>query len=694
MGTIGKVQRYINTTSQAAYHYRMTKYGFSVNNGRALTGKKKIGYFFLGLGYELKDLLTHSDLLNPSRKTGSLLPAPALALSKRSVSTLKGDRNAPYKSSDLSGVSFSLLSSDVEGPAVEPSKKILENICAVMMRSEYKVLSVEEIAMETECGMQTVLNALRVMMKNPPPGIDKVEAFEDFVYFAGLQGEARRVEYNRARQRHEGRFASFLRVVGDKILAIEGLPVTETTGDVLRMLNEDRDKLGIRFLDIFLFYPGGKLKLEHRNVLPEDFYRPGPQAPEALMKNVIEGEKYSYSVKVGKDDNREAKSSIREAGWEWEKDFNKFFSSLRERGIEDLIILKALSAEKAPQAVLVVSNPVFFGEKNKERVVTELNRLAKAVGRTLGKIRKVSAVAPQDSAAGSAEASKVPAPGEAGYKDWVDRNELAISKFYDRSTKTFAHICRLSRAYQMSVVEGIDRIFEDIKGRWPGEKAISVIDAGMGTAHFLEKFMLRADAEKIKVKATAIDLSKAACAIAGAACTKFGDRVSITKGNIAKMTRFLEDADPIKPASQKLVFLNYVLQYVPIHDVLKETNRVLEKGGRVLIANFKPKKSMRWNEFWTNVRASWKAGREKKFGHGRLYEMLRYFLLFFRHAIGIIKFAVNIDRAVEEGIMPVNPDKEELTALLEKYGFKVLLAEDTHHQAGLRFYAEKVRDLE
>jgi ubiquinone/menaquinone biosynthesis C-methylase UbiE len=203
--------------------------------------------------------------------------------------------------------------------------------------------------------------------------------------------------------------------------------------------------------------------------------------------------------------------------------------------------------------------------------------------------------------------------------------------------------------------------------------------------------MNKAAEENVRVEATAIDISKVACAI-----TKdvMGDRARVSKGNIAKMTRFLEELDPIERGSQDMVLLNYVLQYTPIEEVLIEANRVLKPGGRLLITNFKPKNTMRWNEFWTNVRAAWEAGRQRTFGHGRLYELARYFVLFFRHAIGIIKFARSIDRDVRLGIIPENPASDELNQLLEQYGFRLISEQETHHQAAYQLYAEKVSETE
>jgi len=311
---------------------------------------------------------------------------------------------------------------------------------------------------------------------------------------------------------------------------------------------------------------------------------------------------------------------------------------------------------------------------------------AVALSAQIGEMPKIEEVRP--------DISETPEPGDKECEEWVDRNELAMSRFYDKSTRIFAYICRLSRGYQVSVLEGIDRVFENMPEGWKGQK-VNVVDAGVGAAYFLEKFMQRARTEGLDVAVTAIDLSKAACATAKAVMqNEFADRVTVTKGNLVKMTRFLEDVDdPIKPGSQKLVLLNYVLQYIPIERALAEINKALEVGGRLLLTNFKPKESMRWSEFKTNLRAAWECGKVKKFGHGRFVEVLRYFWKFFCHPIGIIRFAMEIDREVREGIIPENPDKDELMALLEKHGFKVLVSEDTHQHAALRFCAEKVKDL-
>lgn len=293
----------------------------------------------------------------------------------------------------------------------------------------------------------------------------------------------------------------------------------------------------------------------------------------------------------------------------------------------------------------------------------------------------------------AAPKKKVPGLGERGYDKWVNRNELAMSKFYERSTWIFSYICRLSRGYQVSVLEGIERAVADLKQCCQGQP-INYVDAGVGNAYFLERFMRRAAQENLDVRATAIDISKAATTIAKAAVKKeFGGRVTVTKGNLVKMTRFIEDGDALPLGSQHLVTLNYVLQYVPIEQAFLEINRVLAPGGRLLITNFKPKESMRWNEFWTNLRAARECGRQRMFGHGQLYEVGRYLLMFLRHPVAIVWFAMAIDRDVRRGIIPANPDQAELAALLERYGFRLRApAEETHQQAAYRFYAEKIRD--
>ena len=686
MGSIGtRLTRYYKTTAEAARYHGMTKYGFDVAAAEPLKGLPKAGYFVLGLGYSLKEILY--PIHDENYQFTQIKEAFAAVTSAQcGIPAPKEIRVTPIGTYELEGKSFSLITSDIGGDLPKKNKEMLSKIYGAMMGSAHRILSIDEIAMGTGYGVQTVIDALKIMVKEPQPGMERVLAIEDFVYFSGLEGEERRSEYQAAQQRHEKRFDVFNNIVGRKIIEIEGLPSSESIHDVFRIVNGDRDKLGIRFLDIFLCQKDDKLYLEQREALPKDFYRPDPQLPEIFMKSVIEGKKYSYSLIIG-NDNKEAMNNVQNAGLAWDNDLRKFFDFLRERGIEDLIIFKALSAEKTPQAILVVSNPVFFGKENEERVITDLNRLSKAVGRTLGRIRGDNAVKK------AAEESNETALAKTR-EDWIDRNEMAVSKFYDKATKIFSYICRLSRAYQTSVLEGIDHVFEDIKRNMAEKGAINVIDAGVGSAYFLEKLMQEAEEKKINIQATAIDLSKVACTIARKVCEKFGNLVQVSKGNITKMTKYLENIDPIKPGTQDIFFLNYVLQYAPIEEVLKEVNRVLKIGGRVLITNFKPKKSMRWNEFWTNVSASWVAGREKKFGHGRAYELARYFLLFFRHPFGIVKFAMDIDRDIRKGIIPENPDKGDLAKLLEKCGFNLIdPPEDTHHQAAIRVYAEKIKDL-
>ncbi|PIS30917.1 hypothetical protein COT42_02180 [Candidatus Saganbacteria bacterium CG08_land_8_20_14_0_20_45_16] len=301
-----------------------------------------------------------------------------------------------------------------------------------------------------------------------------------------------------------------------------------------------------------------------------------------------------------------------------------------------------------------------------------------------------------DNTSGAHPRFGIPRPGEEGYDAWVSRNELAMSGFYDRFSKLFAHICRLSRAYQVSVIDGVDRVLGLVAERWPEEK-VGVVDAGTGSAYFLERLMKEARVRAIDLKATAIDISYTAISIARSVCQELieMEKVLISRGNMAKMTRSLDDIDAIGPGSQKVVCLNYVLQYIPIDEVLDQAHTVLADDGLLLITNFKPKKTMRWHEFWTNWRASWNYGKANRFGHGRWYEIFRYIFLFLRHPIGIINFSRGIDRDVRQGIIPENPDSEAVVAVLKKHGFRPIgdINNESHYGAALQLVAEKIPGL-
>ncbi|MFA6549348.1 MAG: class I SAM-dependent methyltransferase [Candidatus Margulisiibacteriota bacterium] len=284
----------------------------------------------------------------------------------------------------------------------------------------------------------------------------------------------------------------------------------------------------------------------------------------------------------------------------------------------------------------------------------------------------------------------VPKPGEVGFGTWTRRNELAMSNFYDRFSLTFAHICRLSRAYQVSVIEGVERVLNLIQEKWPGQK-IEIIDAGVGSAYFLERLMKTAEQRNLNVWTTALDISFTAVNIAKSVCEAMGDKVVVSRGNMTKMTKSLDDIDPIPLSSKKLVCLNYVLQYVSAEAVLKQVYSVLEEGGLLLITNFKPKNTMRWNEFWINWRASWHYGGEMKFGHGRWYEMFRYIFLFLRHPFGIVRFARGIDRDVRAHVIPENPTPDQIKVLLEEQGFEVVggIDDSSHFGAAIQLVAQK-----
>lgn len=677
MGAVSaKIVQWYNKTAQAAYYYPFTRFGFGVSHPRAIKGAKKAAYFGKGLVYLLID---------PLRPPGSHKPCfsemqEAFATAGSGLPSPKELKITPSGAYVLDGISFATGKTDGKLPRV--SAESIEKVYGALMGSEYGFLSMVEIAESSDLGLETVSDALRVMIDAPLPGMERVLRIDDFVCLSSLSGVVKKSEFQAAVQRKKSRSSVFYQEIAEKVSQIKNLPTAATPHQVLTKVNEKKGALGLRHLDVFLFDRYGSARLEHQEVLPAE------DGAEALLRSVVNGENHSYTIRLG-GSNKDAKKNIRSAGLElkMDKSLENFLDHLRERGIEEIILCKALAADRSTQAILVFSNPLLL--EKEEDAMGQLNHLAKAVGRTLGKIRdREKSGLGARAAVPIQEKSKVPKPGDKDYGDWRRRNAMAMSRFYNKAIKIFAHICRLSRAYQTSVLEGIEHVFDDIKERWEGP--VAVVDAGVGTAYFLERFLSTAKEKGVPIDATAIDLSETACAIAKDVC---GDQARVTKGNIASMTRFLEDVAPIQPGSQKLVFLNYVLQYAPIEEVLMDTNRVLEKGGRVLITNFKPKKSMRWNEFWTNVRASWDCGKNKTFGRGRLYEMARFFLLFFKRPFGIVKFAMDIDRDVRKGIIPENPDLDKMKALLENHGFNVLLAEDTHYHAAIRLYAEKVSDL-
>lgn len=347
--------------------------GISFTPNRPLTGKETALNLTRALYYHSRSLIL-GDLVIYEEPALNLLPAqvgpPEVARSKRPAHL-----DVPY-----------LLAASQNGASGSGST-VRDKILAFILTSEHKVVSLSELAFGTKLGEEAVEEAVRELMAQPAR---KISMIEDFVYPSGLDNFGDLL--SRAKDREEKRWAAFLNAIHATVRRIEELQQLKEkppVHEVIRIINEVKDKLGIRWLDILLRnQEGSDMSLFQQDVLPGGL-RKGVK--DSLFEQISSDAKpYVYDLRLPKE-NRGGRyrKVFEENGLAWDA---RIADALVKRSIERLIILKGLSYNKEEaQVQLVLTNPVFFGkDKDKmDSVIVELNRLAKAAGRTIGWIRGV-----------------------------------------------------------------------------------------------------------------------------------------------------------------------------------------------------------------------------------------------------------------------------------------------------------------
>ncbi|NQT29500.1 MAG: hypothetical protein HQ596_02900 [Candidatus Saganbacteria bacterium] len=377
MGIVGR------TLSQIVYRGQVRP-GLYGANLRPPTSRDKLKYFATGLGRMAASLLS-----SKTQPPGGLqaLPAGANVDSTTAAGTSRlaaAGRFLTLRDKALvSGPAKMIMTSDADG-ASPAEGTIIREVRNAVVRFSHGAFAVEEIAESSGYGVETTLYALRALEKD-----GRIKEMSGFYHKIKLDDDEAGAEVNGALARRNVRASKFFETGAGKRHSIGELqPQTASIHDLLDIAVKQKEQMGVRHLDILLCdSEADLLYLEHRDRFPADHYRPAG-APAALMKAALDGSKLSYIVRPGIDAS-EAARNLAAVGLTYTADMEPLFASLREQKIEYLIISKAMAADRTTtQAVMVISNPLFFGPNQDGPVMNELNLLVRDIGRKLEKIRQ------------------------------------------------------------------------------------------------------------------------------------------------------------------------------------------------------------------------------------------------------------------------------------------------------------------
>jgi len=337
-------------------------------NGRSLTTKQTA----LNLGkalyyYAYSSIISEQHVFNE----------PAIGLIPAHIGPAEVARSKRPAQLDVSQY---LLAASQNGASGSGSN-VREKVHSFVLSSGDKVVvSMAEIALGTKLGERAVTRAVEKLKEE-----GKLKGLENLVYRSDLTDADVAKDFPKAKERDQARFGTFLRAIHDKVRRIDELPDDVPLHEIFRIINESKNELGIRFLDILVRESTGKeMVLFQQDVLP-DALRIGIK-DSIFEASMAAEEPYVYNIKLPEDNKGgRYRKALEEAGLNWEKDTAR---TLMGQKIERLMIFKGLSADKDEiQLQLVITNPVFFGKENEESVKVELNRLVKATGKKIGEIR-------------------------------------------------------------------------------------------------------------------------------------------------------------------------------------------------------------------------------------------------------------------------------------------------------------------
>lgn len=654
--------------AKAAHYYRASRAGrFSVSGLPPLNKKQTAAYFLLALSYCLKDRLASSDSYPPFQM---MLPA-LMSTSEKTTPLENGCQGMHLHLSAM----LTLPDSGKSLSQVKISSQDKAKVYRAIMTLEHNVLTLEEIAEKTKFGVQKVCDAVRELEENPLPESVAISYLDGVV----ARGECKHKDYMAAQTRREEKYHhEFLGSMRKVMTELKDSQQTiQSIDQVFTPIIIAARRLGLRFFDVLL--PAAKpgkweLHAQRMSVLQE-----APNFSHKFLQSVADSTAAAHIVKI-----ETVMEDIKQAGLVLDKTTKRLFKQLEKKDHEYFILLKAPAHDSKTQAILLITNPLFFGGEHEEDVLNSLQELADSVGRKIGEIRGEKNLGFQ----GHLEKSR-----DSG---WITRNETEAERFYDRVTATMNHMFKMSPAYRQSVDQVLEEIV-DLPVWQRAEGTIQILDAGMGPGNISRLVLQKAKDKGKKIALTMLDISRAACAAAIKNCqNEVEANPDVRQGSVLSMTSLaMSGAEnrPVDMGSQDIVLLNYVLQYTS-RNALAEINRVLKMGGRLIITNFKPGISMSADVPKINIKAAWRQGWKNAWLFGALANVCMFALRFLQHPIRIISFASRIDDNVKNKVYLPNPKLEELHKLAGQFGYNVVAEAETHEGAAIRIVLEKTHELD
>ncbi|MFH1362484.1 MAG: methyltransferase domain-containing protein [bacterium] len=309
-----------------------------------------------------------SDWLTPPNTLNGGLEAPFLPVRSGFIEVTPAGIQRP----------LAMLSTPASGgklPKVERAnvERVFSSI--MVMFATNNVLLLEEIALKTDFGVKLVHDCLTYALET---GQDQWSDIR-FRYSNGFISltAARPKDFAAAEQRQKARYNLFVNTIVDLKTKIGTLPPDTSVGRIDALLENAREKLGIRFMDLLVYDPESNIwnaeckeVFGERNPLPPGFIRSIATAPVNV-----------HAIKLCNGLAFDTQNAF-----EIDPTSHGFLKQLKSDGKQYLVTIRAQSAEGKPQALLLLTNPLFFGAEKKDNVVSELTQLADVLGAKLGEI--------------------------------------------------------------------------------------------------------------------------------------------------------------------------------------------------------------------------------------------------------------------------------------------------------------------
>lgn len=450
-----KVNQFVNSTAQAAYHFPMMRLGFRVNQPRQLSSGQTAKYFVKGLGYQALDLLKPSH----SASRYSQLRASFQTVAGGDVVVLSPTRI---------NVSPSGISQATEGPLLMTGSHSVADRKKLIIRAVRqhfvgrKALSVQQVAIATNYGIAAVRAALEHLESEG----NLKSRDSDYYYHNWLDGQALDMALEEAGKEEERRMNTFLRTVD----AVHGEMAEDelerpNVGDIIRILTQYAPEIcGREDVELLTLAQEGALYCDSRVL--ETQFRPAEE-PSPYMRSILAGERDVYDLLIvdgvvkARDQDDEVTGAIAE---QLNQDPDRVRGYL-QAGVERLVLLRLQSDPQTPEGIVAIYNPVFFAPKHTSIVERGLKTLARVTGKALGRrvkpVRQPEAAAASETlpvAADEVAVARIPMPHSesqyhGGSKMFV--SGPFTTEYTDEPAKNFARIWEKVRHDYNDVIEDI-----------------------------------------------------------------------------------------------------------------------------------------------------------------------------------------------------------------------------------------------